>query len=261
MTTMTRHATGMFCWPQLTTTDLEGAKRFYSGLFGWKTEENRVEGSTITLVKKADKIVGAVMADAQSGPPSWIDFVCVDSADEIANRVKKSGGTVLIEPRDASTNGRMAVFQDPTTAVFAVWQPGTKPGADVVNEASTMCWNELITTDGAKATTFYKSLFGWTDETAKGINGPYTLLKKDGAMAAGLMQATPEMKLTRPYWLIYFAVDDCDASAAKAQQLSGKVMMKPTDIPDVGRFAVITDPQGAWFAIMQPKSPQQTRRA
>jgi predicted enzyme related to lactoylglutathione lyase len=212
-------------------------------------------------VKKADKVVGAVMADPQSGPPSWIDFVCVDSADEIANRVKKSGGKVLVEPRDASTNGRMAVFQDPTTAVFA--------GVATRHQAGRRRRQRGVDDVLERA---------HHDRRREGddvLQEPVRLDRRDGEGHQWSLHAAQEGRrdgrradagdsrdeADAAYWLIYFAVDDCDASAAKAEQLSGKVMMKPTDIPDVGRFAVITDPQGAWFAIMQPKSPQQASRA
>jgi len=144
----------------------------------------------------------------------------------------------------------MAVCQDPTTATFSLWQPKKQIGAEVINEVDTMCWNELITKDAAKAGAFYKSVFGWTEEKVPMPLGAYTIFKQGEAQAGGMMQATPEMGLTQPYWLIYYAVDDCDRRVAKAQQLGGKVMLKPTDIPNIGRFSVLTDPQGAYFAII-----------
>ena len=119
-----------------------------------------------------------------------------------------------------------------------------------VNEVGSMCWNELITDDSNKAGNFYKQTFGWTLENMPGLRGPYTIFKKDGAQAGGMMKATPDMHLTHPYWLVYFAVDDCDKSVAKAQKLGGKAMVQPTDIPNIGRFSVLTDPQGAYFAII-----------
>jgi uncharacterized protein len=160
-----------------------------------------------------------------------------------------------MEPMDVNPNGRFAVFQDPTGAVFAVWQAGTKAGAEIVNETGSMCWNELITTDSHKAGSFYERVFGWNQEPMPMPGEPgrtYTIFKQDATQVGGMMTATAEMKLTHPYWMIYFSVDDCDKSAGKAEQLGGKVMMKPTDIPNIGRFAVIRDPQGAWFSILEP---------
>ena len=255
MTTMTQHAAGMFCWSQLTTPDEQGARKFYASLFDWNLENTSVgSGPSFTLFKKDDNPIGAVMRQDKplhgySGP-MWTAFVAVDDVDQITAKVKELGGRLLMEPTDAGENGRMALFEDPTRGVFAVWQGMKKPGAAVVNETGAMCWNELITDNAAKATAFYKQLFGWTTETMPGLMGTYTILKKDGAQTGGLMQATPEMKLTHPYWLIYFGVDDCDKSASKAADLGGRIMRKPTDIPNVGRFSVLTDPQGAYFAII-----------
>ena len=254
----------MFCWSQLGTTDLEGAKRFYGGLFGWGFQEQPLpEMQKFNLITRNGLPVGAVYPmskehkeEADLGV-SWLPFVAVDSADKAGTVIKQSGGKVVIEPNDAiqdgQRNGRFGLFQDPTRALFAVWQAGSKPGAAVVNETGSMCWNELITDDARKAEDFYKRVFGWTSEKVPmQRGGNYTMFKKDTVQAAGMMQATPEMKLTHPYWLIYFGADDCDKSADKAKQLGGKIQMPPTDIPNVGRFSVISDPQGGYFAIFKP---------
>ena len=252
MTTMTQHAAGMFCWSELATTDQEGAKKFYRSLFDWSPDDTPMgEGETYTLLKKNGKEVSALYTQREKGmPPNWMPYVAVDSADATAAKVKQSGGKVLMEPFDVMEHGRMAVCQDPTGGTFSLWQAKKHTGAGIVNEPSTMSWNELITNDSAKAGAFYRQVFGWTEEPMPMPQGTYTVFKKDGAQAAGMIKATPEMKLTHPYWLIYFAVDDCDRSAAKVKQLGGRVMLEPKDIPNIGRFSVLTDPQGAYFAII-----------
>ena len=259
MATVTQHAPGTFCWTQLGTTDTEGAKKFYSALFGWGREETSAgKGPSFTLLKKNDKPIGMVyelleQQRKQGVGPSWMSLVAVEDADQVAASVTKSGGKVLEKPFDVAENGRTAVFQDPTGGVLSVWQAKKQPGASVVNEFGSMCWNELITTDSAKAGAFYKQIFGWTDEKVPMAGGgTYTIFKKGGTGVGGMMTATPDMKLTHPYWLVYFAVEDCDKSAARAEQLGGKTRLKPTDIPNIGRFAVLTDPQNAWFAILTP---------
>src|SRR5438093_922910 len=121
----------------------------------------------------------------------------------------------------------------------------------------TIRWaTERRTPCSEKAGAFYKQVFGWRDEpmpTPTVMGGAYTIFKKGEAQAGGMIKATPEMKLTHPYWLIYFAVDDCDKSVAKAKQLGGKAMLPPSDVPNIGRFSVLTDPQGAYFAIIAMK--------
>ncbi len=259
MSTVTQHAAGMFCWTQLGTSNPNAAIKFYGGLFGWTPDQASVgDGPKFNLLKKDGKIVGMVhdlvpQQREQGVGPNWLSFVATDSVDTITEKVKQAGGKVLMGPADRERNGRMAVCQDPTGAVFALWQAGTQPGAEVVNEPGAMCWNELITNDTSKAGPFYQHVFGWKLEPMPmpdGSNRTYTIFKQHEAQAGGMMQATPEMKLTHPYWMTYFAVDDADESVARARQLGGKVAMPPTDIPNIGRFAVLIDPQGAYFSIL-----------
>lgn len=258
MTTMTQHAAGTFCWAQLSTPDEASAKKFYAALFGWKLENTTVgQGPSFTLVKKGENPVGAIMGYDSAEPgmgPSWTTFVAVDDADRTAATVERLGGKVLMKPMDAGDNGRMALFQDPLRAIFAVWQAGTKPGAAVVQEPGAMGWNELITSDTSKVEPFYRQLFGWRSEIMEPDR--YSVFKRGDTLAAGMVQAKPETRLTHPYWLVYFVVDDCDASAVKAKQLGGHVQAAPTDIPNVGRFAVLTDPEEVRFAVFEP-GPQR----
>jgi uncharacterized protein len=261
MSTMTQHATGTFCWCQLGTTDPEGAKKFYSSLFGWTHEDTTMGGQSYTVLKKNNKDVGALYKlqkeQRQGGTPSWLSFVAVEDVDRTITQVKQNGGTVLVEPSDILDHGRMAMCQDPTRAVFSLWQARKQIGAGIIHETGSMIWNELITDDAGKAGAFYRQVFGWKEEpmpTKTPTGAKYIVFKKDGTErgVGGMMQATPEMHLTHPYWLIYFAVDDCDQIATKTQQLGGKVVMPANDIPQVGRIAVLNDPQGAWFAILKP---------
>ena len=253
MTTMTKHAAGTFCWTQLATPDVEGAKKFYAGLFGWKPEDSEVEGRRFTIVRKQDKAIGAIMNQQPGVAPSWTSFVAVDDTDPITARVRQAGGHVLMEPFDVAKNGRMGVFEDPTRGAFAVWQAGTRTGAEVMHEPGAMIWNELITDDANRAGAFYEQVFGWTREKSTGLQGmPYTMFKRGKDGIGGMIQATPEMKLTHPYWMVYFAIDGTDKAANRVPQLGGKIQMQPVDIPMVGRIAAITDPQGAWFSVIKP---------
>lgn len=256
MSTMTKHAPGMFCWSELATTDQEAAKKFYTALFDWTFDDSPIGGGeTYTMLMKNGKNIGALYSQQKEQrerriPPNWLPYVAVESADQIAAKIKQGGGKVLTEPFDVMAHGRMAVFQDPADATFAVWQANQHTGAGLVNEVGSVCWNELLTRDPSKAGPFYKQVFGWTDEAMPMPQGTYTMFKKDRAQAAGMMKITPEMGTLPSHWEIYFSVDDCDKCVAKAKQLGGKVMKPPADIPNVGRFAVLQDPQGAYFAII-----------
>ena len=118
-----------------------------------------------------------------------------------------------------------------------------------------LCWNELGTNDPDKAGQFYSNVFGWARQA---FPGPieYTLFNNGDRGVGGMYKITPEMGPIPPHWLVYFAVDDCDAKVQKATELGAQVMKPAEDIPGVGRFAILIDPQGAAFAIIKT-APQQ----
>lgn len=111
-------------------------------------------------------------------------------------------------------------------------------------------WNELLTGDVEAAKSFYGQLFGWTYEDAPMDDMTYTLVKADGEEAAGIMPMPPEAGQMPPAWGMYVTVDDVDAAAEKAAALGGKLVVPPQDIPDMGRFCVISDPQGAFIGMI-----------
>jgi len=189
-------------------------------------------------------------------PPNWMSYVNVSSADDTVAKVSANGGTVFVAPMDVMDVGRMAVFADPLGAVLGIWQPKSHIGAQLANEPGAFCWNELVTTDLDKSKSFYKAVFGWDGADA----GPpdnahaYVEWKLGDKSIGGMMPKMPEMPAEMPpVWGVYFAVADCDASVAKAQELGGSLFMGPTDI-EPGRFAVLADNVGAVFNVLELKS-------
>jgi uncharacterized protein len=255
MPEFTSHAPGTFCWPELATTDQKSAVSFYRSLLGWDVEELPLgPGATYSMFKMRGKNVGAAnsldaQARARGVPPHWGSYVSVASADEAAKHAKALGGTALAEPFDVMDVGRMAVLQDPTGAVFCVWQPKKHAGVDILGEPGSLCWTELTTRDTKAATTFYTSLFGWSAKAGSAGGTEYTELSNQGTPQGGIMATPPQMGNAPPHWTPYFGVTDVDAVAAKAGQIGGRTYVPPTDIPAVGRFAVIADPQGAVFCV------------
>lgn len=256
------YAPGTFCWIDLGATDGEGAKKFYTELFGWSFTDNPVgPGMVYTILKLGDKDVGALYQTspemtAQGIPPHWLSYVSVTSADETAKTAKTLGGTLMKEPFDVFDVGRMAVVRDPTGAVFALWQPRKHQGAGICNVPNSFCWNELNTPDTAQAGEFYTKLFGWTKNTQQFGPMEYTSFINGERPAGGMYTPPPEMGNIPPHWLVYFAVDDCDAKVEKAGSLGGGTLAPAMDI-SVGRFAIIRDPQGAAFAIIKLNPPSQ----
>jgi predicted enzyme related to lactoylglutathione lyase len=145
--------------------------------------------------------------------------------------------------------GRMAVLQDPTGAVFSVWQPNTHQGTGITGVPGTLCWADLSTTDPGKAGEFYKGLFGW--ELMPGDN-EYVHIKNGEAFIGGIPPAKHRNPNAPPHWLAYFYVTDCDASTEKAKSAGANIYMGPMSIEKVGRMTVVADPQGAVFALFQP---------
>jgi predicted enzyme related to lactoylglutathione lyase len=253
---------GAFCWVELGTTDNEAAKNFYTQLFGWDYEDHPMGPDGVyTMLKLDGKDVGGLyklMPDmlAQGIPPHWLSYVAVTSADESAEKAKAQGATIMKEPFDVYNLGRMAVIQDPTGAVFAIWQAKEHKGSGVGGTANAVCWTELGTPDPQRASEFYSNVFGWTKEPFPGSPMEYNVLKNGDTGIGGMYQITPEMGPIPPHWLVYFAVDDCDAKVQQATQLGANVMKPAEDIPGVGRFAILTDPQGAAFALIKPEPHQ-----
>jgi hypothetical protein len=260
MATQTQHAPGTFCWVELASTDLEAAKKFYGGLFGWTFKDTDMGPDGVYTIFQLDGRDAAALyalkkEQLDSGmPPCWSCYVAVENADETAKQAKAAGATVIVEPFDVMEHGRMAVLQDPTGAVFCLWQAKSHIGVTVLDEPGAMDWTELSTPDAAKAEKFYTAILPWK---ASKMPGPmdYTVFERGAAKAAGMMQITPEMKAggVPPNWMPYFQVADCRASVAKATGLGGGTIVPANEIPGVGWFAILRDPQGAVFALHQPQ--------
>jgi uncharacterized protein len=255
------HQPGTFSWPELATTDQNGGVAFYRALFGWDLNEQSMgpEG-TYSMFLMHGKEVGAACSlrpdERQAGiPPHWNLYVTVQTADEAAKRATELGGRVLAPAFDVMDVGRMAVIQDPTGAVFEVWEPKKHIGAKILGEPGALCWSELTTRDTSAAKAFYTKLFGWTskDSSADAGGMEYTEFSNQGQPAVGMMKMPEQMPAQVPsYWMPYFMTGDVDASTAKAKGLGANAMVGPQDIPKTGRFAVLTDPQGAVFALFTP---------
>jgi uncharacterized protein len=256
MTEVTRHEPGSFSWAELATSDPDAAKAFYGPLLGWTWVDSPMgpgPEDIYTRVQRDGKDVGALyrmmpQQAAMGVPPNWLCYVSVESADGAAKKAKELGGTVVAEPFDVMTYGRMAMLQDPEGALFAVWQAGTHFGAERVNEPGAMCWCELSTRDATRAGKFYTGLFGWGMKTA---DPAYHEITRGGVPVGGIMPMGPEMAGVPPHWGVYFQVADCDETAARAASLGGQLCFGPHDIDKVGRFAMIQDPQGAAFSVIR----------
>ena len=267
---------GVPCWVDTSQPDPEASLPFYSGLFGWDFEDVMPEGSPmkyfIGRIRGGD--AAAVGSTPEGAPPRamWNTYIWVDSADETATKAREAGGRVAMEPFDVLDSGRMAVLSDPEGAVFCVWQPKDHKGAGIVNEHGSLNFNGLATRDPEGAKAFYGAVFGWNtlplpagamwtlpaygDHLEENSPGLREQMVQMGApegfidVVAAINPIADDDSETPAHWNVVFAVDDADATAAKARELGGDVIAGPTDAPWT-RMAVIKDPQGSTFVASQ----------
>jgi uncharacterized protein len=243
---------GTFSWSDLTTTDQDGAKKFYTELFGWETTDNEVgEGVYYTMAQLGGKEVAAISPQPEQQreagvPPTWNSYVTVESADDALEKAKELGAQVHADAFDVMDVGRMGVVQDPQGAFFLVWEPKSHIGASLVNAPGALAWNELVTPDLDAATKFYSELFGWELEDIEGSDQAYKVIKRQDGGANGGMRPAGENE--PPFWLVYFGTDDIEAKVKQAAENGANTIMEATDI-GMGRIAVLQDPQGAVFAL------------
>jgi len=260
MAEFSSHAPGTFSWAELATTDQKSGVQFYRSLFGWDVNEQPIGPDDVyTMFTMRGKEVAAAYTmrpeERQHGaPPHWNLYVTVASVDESVKKAESLGAKVLAPPFDVMDVGRMAVLQDPTGAIFQVWEARKHIGARILNEERALVWSELTTRDTKRAESFYTALFGWTlKHAAPSSVMEYTEFHNQGKPLGGMMAMPPNMPPQVPsYWMPYFQVSDVDASTSSANGLGGKAMVGPQDIPNTGRFAILVDPQGAMFAIYTP---------
>jgi len=242
---------GTFCWSELSTPDQESAKSFYAGLLGWQADDQPMGDDAVYSMQLIDgKHVAAIAPQPEqqreAGVPAlWNSYVCVESADTVAERAKQLGANVHAPAFDVFTAGRMAVIQDPQGAFFMLWQSRDHIGAGLVNAPGALVWNELQSPDLDASASFYGDLFGWKLEQAPNMQDRYLMIENAGAMNGGMRDLEPPAP---PNWLTYFGTEDIDAALAKVDELGGSKLAGPIDI-GMAKLAVVADPQGAVFAL------------
>ncbi len=251
------HAPGTFCWFECGSTDANSSKEFYTELFGWSAKAHPMpgdcDGEYILLQQDGEDIAGLYEMSGEmfEGVPShWMTYVAVEDVDASAENAAKLAGKIVVPPMDVPGVGRMAFLEDPTGAHIAVFKPGEHGG---MSAESPFGWSELSTGDPGAAQSFYTSLFGWNAKSEQDAPMPYTEFQVGDRSIGGMVEMNPAMAAARvpPHWMPYVMVDDCDAIASRAGSLGGQLLVAPTDIPKVGRFAVFTDPAGASLAVIQ----------
>jgi uncharacterized protein len=252
----TSYAHGTPCWTDVTSTDLPRAVDFYRGLFGWDAEvATEPEAGGYTMFKLNGKNVAAGSPPmGEQATSYWTTYLASDDVDDTAEKIRAAGGNVLMDPFDVFDAGRMTIAQDPTGATFGVWQASRHIGAELANDPGTMNWNECQTTDAEAAAAFYRAAFGVEVKPYPMAEGrpPYNVIEVDGRGVAGIFEINEHMGDVAPNWSTVFAVANTDETVAKAEELGGTALIEGMDLPDIGRMAVLQDPTGAVFQVLQP---------
>jgi predicted enzyme related to lactoylglutathione lyase len=245
-------------WVDLQTSDPDSSRGFYSELFGWEFDVGGPETGFYALAKLRGKEIGG-LGPMQEGMqrPVWSTYLETTDIDATVQKVRDAGGTVLAGPMDVMDYGRLAVVADPTGAVTGLWQSGKNTGMQLANEPGSVTWNEVMTRDFARAQQFFADVFGYTYSDMSGEGFQYATIEVDGRTIGGIGALPAEVPAEVPaHWRVYFAVDNCDDAVDHIVKLGGNVTRPPEDMP-YGRWADVTDPQGAAFTVIAtPPNPE-----
>jgi uncharacterized protein len=249
MARRTTYPAGTFCAVDLVTPDREGSKEFYAALLGW-TAEDLQPGYTAFHYDGAF-VAGAIELSTEmqtaGSPPAWTTYVRVDEVAVTAARVTELGGTLLGEVFDIPEAGRGVAFADRQGAVLLAWEAGGFEGAELVNENCAWAWSDLQTPDPEAAVPFYEALFEWDLVPVEESDGAYWSIASHGRTIGGVLRST---QAPRPFWNVYFGVDDVDAALERVAAGGGTTLLEPVTVP-AGRFAMALDPQGAAVCLVE----------
>ncbi len=247
-------ANGLPCWVDLSTADISAAEAFYRRLFDWTVATNQTPMGEYLIGSVGDREVGGMMAQSPetAGSPSvWTTFFFVDDIEATLAEITSAGGSVLAPPFEIPDGARVSVVSDPSGAMFALFSEGTVPGRYFSMVVGAVSWVELMTRRPAEAHAFYHQVFGWEAATDDAGGVPYTVFSLGDTLVGGMIETPAHLPDDVPdTWSVYFTVADCQASVDHAAEMGAQVILPPTQSP-MGPFAVLADPQGAMFQVME----------
>jgi uncharacterized protein len=244
---------GTPCWADAMFGDVEGAKSFYGDVLGWTFGEASSEYGNYTQAYADGKAVAAVVppVPGQEGQSQWCLYFASPDAAATAAKIRDNGGEVLMEPMRVGEFGTMCLGRDPSGVVFGVWQAGTHEGFEAPPaQAGAYCWAEVYTREPEKSDPFFSAVFPYRAQQMQDDAIDFRLYNLGENTVLGRMKMTadfpPEVP---PYINVYFTVPDCDDAVAKATKLGATLRFGPMSSP-FGRFAALSDPQGANFSVI-----------
>lgn len=244
---------GKFVWRDLVTEDPDAVKPFYAALFGWQFEEGRALGAPYTLVKSGGQYIAGISKtrrpQADQPVSQWLSFMSVADVDRAVEQTRAAGGSLVAGPLDLPNVGRGAVVVDPDGAPLGLLRSSIGDPADTAAPTlNRFLWTEHLSRNPQTSADFYASLAGFEVRKVDFGGRPYWVLVKGRERAALLRNP---IAVDRPIWLPYVRVEDPAASAARAAQLGGRVLLAPRADLRNGTLALIADPTGAVLALQK----------
>jgi predicted enzyme related to lactoylglutathione lyase len=250
------HHSGKVIWADLITPDLAGAKRFYGGLFGWTFHDIHIGDRDYSVALLDGAPVGGLVQrtirPGESRQPAWLTFISVRDVGEAERITLAHGGKVLSPPRTYAQRGRQAVFADPQGAVFAVLQSSSGDPQDVLAVPGEWIWSSLVTRDPDTDAAFYQAVFGYEVFDLPSDDGfEHVLLSTDNYARASSNALPPKASKLHPHWLNFVRVISTTDAVAKVEALGGRVLVAPHLDRHGGMVAVVADPAGAPFGLLE----------
>lgn len=238
---------GTPCWIDYGASDMAAAQAFYAGLLGWEYTGGDPEfGGYLNATKDGRLVAGMGPQMDEAGAPGWTTYVATDDADATAARIREAGGTVVVEPMQVGPFGRMVIALDPQGNGFGLWEAGEHTGVQRFGEPGSLAWNEAAVADPAAARAFYSAVFGFEWDATEGME-PYATFRTGDRPLGGLGAIQPGLPTG---WTVCFAVASTDGAVSSVEAQGGKVLY-PAEDTEFGRFAVVEDPWGASFSVME----------
>jgi predicted enzyme related to lactoylglutathione lyase len=256
----TEHHVGKVIWAELITPDLQGAERFYSGLFGWTFYDVPGVSTAIDTKYAVARLAGrpiagllqrAVPAEGHA-QPAWLTFLATGDADAVAHNAVAHGARILAEPRSYGRRGRQAILSDPEGAVFGILSSATGDAPDLLAEQGEWIWSSLLVRDVDAEAAFYQNLLGYEVYDLSSDDGrDHAILSTDDLARASVNSMPADSIRRHPHWINFVRVLNVSDAAARALTLGGRVLVEPHSDRHGGRVAIIADPQGAPFGVME----------
>jgi uncharacterized protein len=239
---------GTPCWVDYSATDVEAAQSLYAAILGWDyTPANEEFGGYRTCLRNDRGAAGMMPKMEADQPSAWVTYFATDDSEKTAELITTHGGTIIAGPHPVGTLGTMIIALDPQGAVFGTWQAADHTGVGIYNEPGALVWNEAAMPDPEAAKSFYGDVFGFSFEAIPEAEG-YSTFSAGGGPLGGIGGHEPG---SPQGWMTCFSVESTDAAADTVAKAGGTVHTPPQDTP-YGRFAVLADPWGAVFEVMQP---------